>query len=616
MELKLGYKQTDAGVIPEDWDVSSLRELVRQGPKNGYSGRRSKDTNGTPTLSLAATSNGRLVLNNTTVKYLEQRFPVDSPLFLEPGDVLVQRSNTAELVGTTAIFDGPKATFVYPDLMMRLRFKQRVTSEWFWRYANSGRGRSFFRSIAAGSTGSMPKISGEKLREMLVPVAPLLEQEAVALALNNADALIESLEQLIVKKRNLKQGAIQELLTGKMRLPGFETKLGCKQTEVGVIPKDWDLDSIENLAHIATGGRNTQDRVDDGQYPFFVRSQIVERINSYSYDGEAVLTAGDGVGTGKVFHYVTGKFDAHQRVYRISEFGERINGYFFYLYFSSHFYRRIMQMTAKSSVDSVRREMIAEMLVPFPPTRAEQEAIAEFVSDMDTEIATLEAKLAKARQIKQGMMQELLSGRIRLISTSERITSIQSGSGDNKKHNWQINEAVIIGVLANHFGSENFPLTRKRCTKLTYLLHRHAEQTAEGYLKKAAGPYNPATRYKGPEGIAQKNKYARVHNNGKYSGFVAADNINEAESYFQKWYGPEMLQWLDQFRFKKTDDLELIATVDMAMEDLRREEKPAEVATVKQVIQTHPEWAPKLEREIFSDRNITWAIEFCRTLFS
>jgi type I restriction enzyme S subunit len=169
------------------------------------------------------------------------------------------------------------------------------------------------------------------------------------------------------------------------------------------------------VADITTGGRNTQDSIEDGQYPFFVRSQIVERINSYSFDGEAVLTAGDGVGTGKVFHYINGKFDAHQRVYRISQFASRVNGYFFFLYFSTHFYTRIMQMTAKSSVDSVRREMIARMLVPIPPTQAEQSVIAAILSDMDAEIAAVEAKLVKAREIKRGMMQQLLTGRIRLV---------------------------------------------------------------------------------------------------------------------------------------------------------------------------------------------------------
>ena len=189
---------------------------------------------------------------------------------------------------------------------------------------------------------------------------------------------------------------------------------GYKQTEVGMIPEDWQPEFVESIAHITTGSRNTQDRIDDGQYPFFVRSQTVEHINSYSFDGEAVLTAGDGVGTGKVFHYINGKFDAHQRVYRISDFSERISGYFFYLYFSSHFYVRIMQMTAKSSVDSVRREMIARMLIPLPPTKVEQEAIAEALGDADALIECLEQLLAKKRNIKKGAMQELLTGKKRL----------------------------------------------------------------------------------------------------------------------------------------------------------------------------------------------------------
>jgi type I restriction enzyme S subunit len=193
-------------------------------------------------------------------------------------------------------------------------------------------------------------------------------------------------------------------------------------TEAGEIPEDWNLDYVERIAHITTGNRNTQDNVEDGQYPFFVRSQKVERINTYSFDGEAVLTAGDGVGTGKVFHYINGKFDVHQRVYRISDFSEQVNGYFFYFYFSTRFYDRIMQMTAKSSVDSVRREMIARMLVPLPPTKAEQTAIAKVLRDMDAELATLEQRREKTRALKQAMMQELLTGRTRLVRHHKAAT--------------------------------------------------------------------------------------------------------------------------------------------------------------------------------------------------
>jgi type I restriction enzyme, S subunit len=194
----------------------------------------------------------------------------------------------------------------------------------------------------------------------------------------------------------------------------MELKKGYKQTDVGVIPKDWEIDKIRNLTSITTGAKNTQDKVGDGDYPFFVRSSIVERINSYSFNGEAVLTAGDGVGTGKIYHYIKGKFDFHQRVYKISDFSEKLNGYYFYLFFSNNFYNRIMSMTAKSSVDSVRREMIADMLISFPPTKAEQEAIAEALSDADALIESLEKLIAKKRNIKQGIMQQLLTGKKRL----------------------------------------------------------------------------------------------------------------------------------------------------------------------------------------------------------
>jgi type I restriction enzyme S subunit len=179
------------------------------------------------------------------------------------------------------------------------------------------------------------------------------------------------------------------------------------------VPVDWSVKRIDEVARVTTGSRNTQDRVIDGLFPFFVRSQDVEWINSWSYDGEAVLTAGDGVGTGKVFHYINGKFDCHQRVYRIAEFDGAIDGFFFFKQFSQNFYDRIMSMTAKSSVDSVRREMIAGMEIAVPPVE-EQRRISQALSDIDDLIASLDSLIAKKRDIKQGAMQQLLTGKRRL----------------------------------------------------------------------------------------------------------------------------------------------------------------------------------------------------------
>jgi type I restriction enzyme S subunit len=240
--------------------------------------------------------------------------------------------------------------------------------------------------------------------------------------------------------------------------------------------------------------------------------------------------------------------------------------------------------------------------------------------DMDAELAALKQRSEKTRLLKQGMMQELLTGRARLMAEATNVVAFPAektpAAPGSKPHNWQINEAVVIAVLVERFGSEQFPLGRKRYTKLSYLLHRHVERTASGYLKKAAGPYNPATRYKGPEGIAQRNGYVRTHTNGQYEGFVAADKIADAQTYFQKWYGDEALGWLDQFRYKKNDELELIATVDMAMEDLRSTGTTPTLGAVKKVIHDHPEWEAKLSRPIFSDPNITAAMKTCEAIFN
>jgi type I restriction enzyme S subunit len=188
----------------------------------------------------------------------------------------------------------------------------------------------------------------------------------------------------------------------------MELKKGYKQTELGLIPEDWELKLINNVVKVSTGSKNTQDKISDGKYPFYVRSQTIERINSYSYNCEAVLTVGDGVGTGKVFHYVNHKFELHQRVYIMNEFVNGLDGYYFYLFFSNNFYARVMQMTAKSSVDSVRREMIAGMKISIPPL-PEQKSIAQVLVDTDNLLQSIKEKITKKRAIKQGAMQQLLT---------------------------------------------------------------------------------------------------------------------------------------------------------------------------------------------------------------
>lgn len=168
---------------------------------------------------------------------------------------------------------------------------------------------------------------------------------------------------------------------------------------------EWETSFVGEVCKISTGKSNTQDKIEDGEFPFYVRSPYVERSNKYLYDEEAVLTIGDGVGTGKVFHYVNGKYDLHQRVYRMFDF-HNIQAKFFYYLFSTKFYRRVMSMTAKSSVDSVRMDMIANMKIDAPAI-SEQQRIASFFTTIDAQISASTSRLASLKQIKAASLQAM-----------------------------------------------------------------------------------------------------------------------------------------------------------------------------------------------------------------
>ena len=129
---------------------------------------------------------------------------------------------------------------------------------------------------------------------------------------------------------------------------------------------EWKKKYVENFCKIQTGSGNTQDKESEGTYPFFVRSPVVEHSNKYIFDCEAVLTVGDGVGTGKVYHYINGKFNCHQRVYAMTNFEKSVCARYFFYHFQKIFPRQVFAMSAKTSVDSIRRNMIAQLNMALP----------------------------------------------------------------------------------------------------------------------------------------------------------------------------------------------------------------------------------------------------------
>lgn len=192
-----------------------------------------------------------------------------------------------------------------------------------------------------------------------------------------------------------------------MSLPRYPEYKDSRVEWLGEVPAHWEVKRLKYLCDIQTGDRDTENAVEDGLYPFFVRSQTVERINSYAFDGEAILTAGDGVGVGKVFHHYSGAFDFHQRVYMLNRF-QNVSGAFLFHYLRENFYKVALEGGAKSTVDSLRRPLFTNFPVALPPPD-EQLCIVDFATQQTAKIDALVAEQQRLIELLKEKRQAVIS---------------------------------------------------------------------------------------------------------------------------------------------------------------------------------------------------------------
>ena len=238
------------------------------------------------------------------------------------------------------------------------------------------------------------QISYEAFKWLGLPYCDVSEQEKIAQLFCTLGQRIEKQQQMVDALKKYKRGVTRAIFSKELSF----------SSEKSQYPQ-WDQKLIGEICKIQTGKSNTQDETDEGLYPFYVRSPVVRKSYRYLFDCEAVLTVGDGVGTGKVFHYVTGKFDLHQRVYAMTDFRE-VSGKYFYYFFSYFFYDRVMRMTAKTSVDSVRYEMIDKMPILIP-CEEEQNQIVFFLDCLEAQLKDAEKDLLLLDTLKSGLLQRL-----------------------------------------------------------------------------------------------------------------------------------------------------------------------------------------------------------------
>ena len=413
--VRPGYKQTEAGLIPEDWEVTSVgREFSIQLGKMLDAEKNAGVSK--PFLGNRAVQWGRI---DTTDLGLIKLAPSELQKFLlRAGDLLVCEGGE---VGRAAVWRDQIPECYYQKALHRLRpirgYNVELMLNMLQHLASSGVLLNF---VTQTSIAHLPK---DKFETIPLPLpASAHEQHAIAEALSDADALIKSLEQLLAKKRQIKQGAMQELLTGKKRLSGFT--------------ENWHVKTLRDVASVKTGpfgsALHESDYSDSGT-PIITVEHLGERGVRHSNlplvnDADRQRLSAYVLEAGDIVFSRVGSVDRNALI-QPSEAGwlfsgrllrVRLDRQMVFAPFLSFFFRteefvaQIKSVAVGQTMASLNTKILSSVEIRFPCV-AEQESIARILSDMDADLAALEARLAKARCIKQGMMQALLTGRIRLV---------------------------------------------------------------------------------------------------------------------------------------------------------------------------------------------------------
>lgn len=544
------FKDTEVGRIPEDWKVKTIGDIFEF--KNGLNASKDCFGFGSPIINYTdvyrqkplgrSNIKGKVFLSKSDVK----RFQV------QKNDVFFTRtSETPEEVGYSSVLLEDVEDCVFSGFVLRARPKLQVLAPAYCVYCFST--KQVRNAIINGCTYTTRALTnGRVLSSIPIPIPPLAEQTRIATALSNIDAIISELSRLIEKKRAIKQGAMQQLLTGKKRLKGFSEPWVEKQ-----------LGEIANT--ITTGKLDANAMVEGGKYRFYTCASTYFWIDKYAFNEEALLISGNGENVGYV-HYYKGKFNAYQRTYVLYGFSEDI--LFVKHYLQLFLKTRIDKEKSASNTPYILMSTVTDMILKLPQQKEEQSAIAFVLTSMDNEISALEAKKAKYEQIKQGMMQQLLTGKIRLVETTVKTNATSA--------NVHFRRSVLAAEIAERLYEEP-TFGHVKMEKMLFLTERLCHiDIGSHYHRDAAGPYdNRALR--SIDSQLKKQKWFEVRRTEKGNRYVPMQNCGKHKSYFDKYYSHVASTFdkiINTFKTQNTERCEIVATLYSAWEDLLHSNKP------------------------------------------
>lgn len=418
-----GYKKTEVGVIPEDWDVKRLGDLT------------TSTTGGTPSTNVLEYWGGSIPWMSSGDLHLKQIYNVNGRItqiglenssahIIPKNCVLIGLAGQGKTRGTAAINRIPLCTNQSIGAILP---KNTFSSDYLFYVIDSM--YEHLRSLSSGD-GGRGGLNLNILNHIVVSLPNFTEQKAIAEVLSDMDALIEAQKELIAKKRYIKQGTMEDLLSGRVRLPGYETK-GWKHTDIGDIPNDWEVSQIGKIADIISGGtpKTTEKSFWNGTILWCTPTDITRTSGRYIENTEKTITD-NGLKNSSAILLPTNSLLLCSRAtvgdVRIAKHEITTNqgfkslvcnssAYYLFIYYLIPFLKpKMLEKSYGSTFLEISKSNLASIQIQLP-SYVEQQAIAEVFSDMDDEIETLEAELKKLNHMKRGMMQELLTGRIRLI---------------------------------------------------------------------------------------------------------------------------------------------------------------------------------------------------------
>ena len=626
--VKKGYKQTEIGVLPEDWKISTLgvqynitsskRVFQSEWRDSGIPFYRAREIavmgEGVPAPK------GLYISEEMYERYSKQYGAI------KENDVLITG------VGTLG-----KVYVVKKDDRFYFKDGNIIWLQWNGQYSSQFlkqlyRTPALIDQVFGNSGGStVPTYTITNAKATIVPCPDYSEQCEIAEVLSSVDTLIAVIEKQLSKKKAIKQGTMQELLTGKRRLPGFSGKWQnfnlMKHSKIKArigwqgLKKSEYLDS--GYALLVTGTDFDDGKVQWDRCHYVTRSRYDQDRNIQIQNNDILITKDGSLGKVALARGLTKPATLNSGIFVIRPLQSIYDPVFVYHILTSFVFKNFLdKLSAGSTIIHLYQKDVDKFEFLLPPSIEEQKAIAAILSEMDDDIEVLEEKLAKYRQVKQGMMQQLLTGKIRLkndvvdsVHTEQKASAKKSPV--RSAHNHQFDDAVSIAAIVDAFYSDKYPLGRVKVQKLLYLLHRHQGVCVSDFKKKAAGPYADTVRYKGGEPIARKNKYIVSESGKQGTRYSKGKNMSQALDYVKRWDMQADLQWLkENFLHTSRNDLELFATVDMAICDLNEAGVPISVTSIKDLIASNKEWKAKLSKTYFSDWDIARAIKKCTELFN